>query len=73
MRHYDILGGFLFGYDTGVVSGAALLLRIDLELNDQQIELVVSATILGAIVGSAAGGRLTNGLGRRTSIMVGSF
>jgi MFS family permease len=67
------ISGFLFGYDTGVVSGAALLLVADLGLTDQQLEVVVSATIVGAILGSAGGGPLTDRCGRRRAIMAASW
>ena len=47
------LGGFLFGYDTGIVSGAMVLVRDDLDISPVQHETVVSATVFTAILGSA--------------------
>lgn len=44
------IGGFLFGYDTGVVSGAMLLLKDEFHLDNVQQELVVSVTVAGAIL-----------------------
>ena len=36
------IGGFLFGYDTGVISGAMLLLRQEFSLNHVWQEMIVS-------------------------------
>ena len=48
------LGGFLFGYDTGVVSGALLYIEDDFNLTEEwQSEVIVSGTVAGAIVGAA--------------------
>jgi hypothetical protein len=39
------IGGFLFGYDTGIVSGAQLYFKDDFaDITPEQIELVVSIT-----------------------------
>ena len=43
---FAAIGGFLFGYDTGVISGAMLLLRDEFTLTQVQQELVVSITVV---------------------------
>lgn len=67
------LGGFLFGYDTGVVSGAMLLLKKEQNLSAVWQELLVSSTVAAAALSSLAGGSLNGRLGRRRSIMLASF
>jgi len=59
------LAGLLFGYDTGVISGAILFVRKDFLLSTFQEEIVVSAVLLGAVAGAAFGGKLADALGRR--------
>ncbi|HZC44384.1 MAG TPA: sugar porter family MFS transporter [Acidobacteriaceae bacterium] len=59
------LAGLLFGYDTGVISGAILFVRKDFQLSTFQEEVVVSAVLLGAVAGAAFGGKLADALGRR--------
>ncbi|THA77484.1 sugar porter family MFS transporter [Streptomyces sp. A0642] len=62
------LGGFLFGFDTGVVSGALLYLKKDFGLNSFQQGSVVSVLLIGAVVGAASAGRLSDRLGRRRAL-----
>ncbi|CAM9420693.1 unnamed protein product, partial [Discosporangium mesarthrocarpum] len=64
------LGGFLFGYDTGVVSGAMLLIRDDFNLTDTEEEVVVSITIMAAVIASLGGGSAMSSLGRRPVILI---
>ncbi|GCE13892.1 sugar porter family MFS transporter [Tengunoibacter tsumagoiensis] len=64
------LGGFLFGYDTGVISGALLYLKQDFALNSTQQEIAVSSVLIGSILGAVAGGRLSDGLGRKMSLII---
>mmetsp|Transcript_19872 Transcript_19872/g.27000 ORF Transcript_19872/g.27000 Transcript_19872/m.27000 type:complete len:83 (-) Transcript_19872:483-731(-) len=45
------LGGFLFGYDTGVVSGGILFIENDWNLTYLQEELIVSGTVASAALG----------------------
>jgi len=59
------LAGLLFGYDTGVISGAILFVRKDFMLSTFEEEIVVSAVLLGAVAGAAFGGKLADALGRR--------
>jgi len=64
------LGGLLFGYDTGVISGALLYMREDLGLSSVAEGAVVSSLLFGAIIGALVGGRLADVLGRRGTILV---
>ncbi len=66
------LGGFLFGYDTGVVSGAMLLIRDDFNLTDEEQEVVVTSTVVMCAVSALAGGPLNKKLGRRPVILLAS-
>ncbi|HEY6904589.1 MAG TPA: sugar porter family MFS transporter [Candidatus Acidoferrales bacterium] len=59
------LGGLLFGYDTGVISGAELFLKKDFTLSTQALEVIVSGVLVGAAIGALGGGRLADLYGRR--------
>jgi SP family galactose:H+ symporter-like MFS transporter len=63
------LGGMLFGYDTGVISGAILFIRQDFALSDFTVGLVVSAVLIGAVIGAAIGGDVSDHFGRRKVII----
>lgn len=62
------VGGFLFGFDTGVVSGALLYIRDEFGLNAFEQGSVVSVLLVGAVVGATATGRMADRLGRRWSL-----
>ena len=64
------VGGLLFGYDTGVISGAILFIKSQFSLSATMEEIVVSAVLVGAVFGAAAGGVLTNRFGRRKLIIL---
>src|SRR5215469_10097841 len=59
------LGGLLFGYDTGVISGAELFFKNDFTLSTFALEVIVSGVLAGAAAGALAGGRLSDLFGRR--------
>jgi sugar porter (SP) family MFS transporter len=63
------IGGSLFGYDTGVISGAILFVRPEFGLGTTQEELVISAALVGATIGAIASGRLTDKVGRRAVLL----
>lgn len=67
------IGGFLFGYDTGVVSGAMLLIRNEFKLSTIWHECIVSSTIAAAWMFSLIGGWLTDRLGRKPVILLASI
>ena len=64
------LGGMLFGYDTGVISGAILFIQREFSLSAGIEEVVVSAVLLGAVAGAVGGGILADRLGRRRLLIV---
>ncbi|GLJ05086.1 hypothetical protein SUGI_0010690 [Cryptomeria japonica] len=67
------VGGLLFGYDTGVISGAALYIRDDFEAVGKSTflqETIVSVTIAAAIIGSAVGGFVNDRFGRKIAIII---
>ena len=70
---FSIIGGFLFGYDTGVIAGALLELEKDFKLDATKKELVVSVTVVAAAVGAVFGGPSNEKLGRKPTIMIASM
>ena len=65
------LGGLLFGYDTGVVSGALLFVKKDFGgLSSFQEELITSLLLVGAVVGALLAGRVADLIGRRLTVLI---
>lgn len=67
------IGGLLFGYDTGVISGALLYIRDDFKAVDQKTwlqESIVSMALAGAIIGAAVGGWINDRFGRKIAIIL---
>ncbi len=67
------LGGLLFGYDTGVISGALLFLRTAFHLSALMLGVVTSIALGGAAFGAAFAGRLADRFGRRPILFVTSM
>ncbi|GJJ73144.1 MFS transporter, SP family, solute carrier family 2 (myo-inositol transporter), member 13 [Entomortierella parvispora] len=66
------IGGFLFGYDTGVIAGALLPIKEEFGLTSQQQEFVVGGTTLGAIIGGLLAGGLSDRVGRKPVTLLSS-
>jgi MFS family permease len=64
------LGGFLFGYDTGVISSALLYITPDFKLGSFGQQAVVASLLLGAVFGALSAGQITDRLGRRRMLLV---
>jgi MFS transporter, SP family, galactose:H+ symporter len=67
---FAALGGLLFGYDTGVISGALIFIKSQFHLSVFHQELVVSVVLIGAAAGALSGGRLADAFGRRFMLLV---
>ena len=55
---FAALSGLLFGYDTGVISGAELFFSKNFTLSTIALEVIVSGVLVGAAVGAAVGWRI---------------
>lgn len=67
---FAALGGLLFGYDTGVISGALIFIERAFGLSTMAQELVVSTVLVGATLGAIGGGRISDTFGRRRVLIV---
>src|SRR5690606_31464163 len=59
------LGGFLFGFDTAVISGTTEALEEVFQLTSGELGFTVASALIGTIVGSIAVGRPGETLGSR--------
>ncbi len=66
-------GGLLFGFDTGVISGALPFLKESWGLSTGQEELVTTAALIGAVLGALSSGRITDNFGRKKVIIATSI
>ncbi|XP_060964290.1 inositol transporter 4-like [Cannabis sativa] len=67
------IGGLLFGYDTGVISGALLYIREEFVEVDKKAwlqETIVSMAVAGAILGAAVGGWISDCFGRKKALLL---
>lgn len=63
------IGGLCFGYDTGVISGALIFMKYDLNLTPAQEGFITSFLLFGAAFGSLFGGYLSDKQGRRKNLL----
>lgn len=67
------LGGILYGYDVGVISGALLFIKNAIPMTDLQIGLIVGAVLGGGLIGTLLAGPLGDKFGRRFLLMIASL
>jgi len=64
------LGGFLFGYDFGVINGAVKALELEFSLSSTETGLNVGILALGCIVGALMSGWCADKFGRKATMML---
>jgi len=64
------LGGFLFGYDTAVISGAVGYLETYFKLTPMQTGWAGASAIIGCIPGAMVGGMLSDRFGRKRVLLL---
>lgn len=69
------LGGFLAGFDAGVIAGAINFLQDSKGwgISDSQVEWVTTSVLIGALIGAGFSGRLTDILGRKKIILAATI
>jgi sugar porter (SP) family MFS transporter len=63
------LGGFLFGYDTAVISGTIGSVAAQFSLNDISTGWYVGCALVGSIIGVAVAGKLSDYFGRKPVLL----
>lgn len=66
-------GGLLFGFDTGVISGAIPFMQDDLKISKSEIENITTFALIGAMIGALVSGYLSDKLGRKNVILAAAI
>ena len=64
------LGGFLFGYDTAVISGTLFFVRTQFGLNPVMEGWYVSSALVGCVIGVSGAGWLSDKYGRKMVLLL---
>lgn len=67
------LGGFLFGYDTGVIGGSQLYFTEYFKLSAAQQGWAVSSALYGCLIGALLAGYLTKVVSRKYTLIIAAF
>ncbi|RED47459.1 sugar porter family MFS transporter [Seonamhaeicola aphaedonensis] len=67
------IGGFLFGYDTAIISGCNTFLEAQYNLSPSMLGWVVSSALLGTILGCIISGSITDKFGRKNALIVAAI
>ncbi len=66
-------GGLLFGFDTGVISGAIPFFQQDFQISNSMVENITTAGLVGAVIGAMFTGRLSDIIGRKKVILIAAI
>jgi MFS family permease len=64
------ISGFLYGYDTGIISGALLLIGDEFNTGAGWDQVIAASILLGAVIGALVGARVSERYGRKRTILV---
>jgi sugar porter (SP) family MFS transporter len=63
-------GGFLFGFDTAVISGAEQSIQRYWRLSEMQHGFTISIALIGTVIGALGGSIPSDKLGRKTTLII---
>lgn len=64
------IAGFLYGYDTGIISGALLQITDEFGIGSGWQSVIATGILVGAVIGALVGARLSERLGRKRTILI---
>lgn len=67
------LGGFLFGFDTAVISGVVGFVKSEFSMSAAMEGWFVSCALLGCIIGVAIAGKLSDSYGRKKVLLLSAL
>jgi len=67
------LGGFLFGYDTAVISGTLSFVKTQFEMSNMMEGWFVGSALLGCIIGVAFAGIIADRFGRKKTLILSAL
>lgn len=67
------LGGFLFGFDTAVISGVVGFVKGEFSMSAAMEGWFVSSALLGCIIGVSFAGKLSDSYGRKKILLLSAF
>ena len=70
---FGALGGMLFGFDTGIISGASPLIESDFGLSVSQTGFTTSSVLIGSCAGALSIGALSDRFGRKKLLIVSAL
>ncbi|TWJ06652.1 sugar porter family MFS transporter [Altererythrobacter ishigakiensis] len=66
------IGGFMFGYDSGVINGTQRGLESAFDLGSLGLGINVASILIGCAIGAFGAGRLSDVIGRRGVMLIGA-
>ncbi|MDR0912359.1 MAG: sugar porter family MFS transporter [Methanobrevibacter sp.] len=66
---FGALGGFLFGFDSGIISGASPLIESTLYLSVEKISFITSSVLIGSAIGALSIGFISDKYGRKVTLI----
>ncbi|KAL9244530.1 hypothetical protein vseg_018299 [Gypsophila vaccaria] len=67
------VNSILLGYDVGVMSGAIIFIQEELKITEVQQEVLVGCLSIVSLIGSLAGGRSSDAIGRKWTMGIGAI
>ncbi len=73
MSLFSAIAGLLFGFDTGIISGALPFIQNDFQISTKTSEIVVSSVLISAALSTIVSGYLSDHIGRRTTLVISAL